>query len=201
MDEVISRQSSARPHAPAICAWDGSLTYQELDERSTALAQKLILHGVELECLVPLLFEKSKWTPVAMLGVLKSGAAFVLLELNWPLSRLRSAIQQLGSPLILSSKANAELSSRLIPTVQIVDEETPRQDVTLNGTFGTQKARASSTAAFALFTSGSAGVPKCIVTTHSQFASNLFYQSQILGFTQDSRVFDFASYVLSLIHI
>ncbi|KAK1913072.1 hypothetical protein P3342_005008 [Pyrenophora teres f. teres] len=55
----------ARPNAPAIFAWDGELTYGELDALSTKLAGHLTQLGVKPEDVVPLCFEKSMWTLVA----------------------------------------------------------------------------------------------------------------------------------------
>ncbi|KAH5617363.1 hypothetical protein HBI23_258200, partial [Parastagonospora nodorum] len=71
--DLFVEQARARPSAPALCAWDGEMTYRELDEQSTRLAGHLIRLGVAVEDMVPLCFEKSMWTVVAMLAVLKAG--------------------------------------------------------------------------------------------------------------------------------
>ncbi|PVI01698.1 acetyl-CoA synthetase-like protein, partial [Periconia macrospinosa] len=63
--ELFEEQANARPEAPAICAWDGEMTYGELDELSSRLAGHLVELGVQPEEVVPLCFEKSKWTVVA----------------------------------------------------------------------------------------------------------------------------------------
>ncbi|KAG9375538.1 hypothetical protein A1F94_013888 [Pyrenophora tritici-repentis] len=73
--ELFVEQARARPDAAAICAWDGEMKYGELDELSSRLAGYLVGLGVGPEAIVPLCFEKSMWTVVAMLAVLKAGGA------------------------------------------------------------------------------------------------------------------------------
>ncbi len=70
--DLIELQSKQHPHNKAVCAWDGSFTYEELDRLATALAIKLVAVGVSLGSCVPLLFEKSKWHIVSLLAVRNS---------------------------------------------------------------------------------------------------------------------------------
>ncbi|KAJ5642799.1 acetyl-CoA synthetase-like protein [Penicillium lividum] len=86
---LVEERCRAQPDAPAVCAWDGDLTYGELDALLSVLAAHLAERGVGPEIFVPLCFEKSRWTTVAMLGVMKAGGAFVLLDLSYPPVRLR----------------------------------------------------------------------------------------------------------------
>ena len=67
--ELIELQATLHAGNEAICAWDGSLTYEELDRRAVCLAKNLVQRGVTLRSWVPLLFEKSKWHIVSMLAV------------------------------------------------------------------------------------------------------------------------------------
>lgn len=91
---LVEEQARMQPGATAVSAWDGELTYAELDGHSSRLAQHLATLGVGAEVIVPLCFEKSRWTVVAMVAVLKAGGAFVLLDPSQPKSRLRSIVQQ-----------------------------------------------------------------------------------------------------------
>ena len=68
--EIIFGQAMQRPDAFAVNAWDGNLTYADLDKLATTLARQLRRVGVERDTIVPVLFHKSKWTVVAMLAVL-----------------------------------------------------------------------------------------------------------------------------------
>src|SRR5690242_1874055 len=107
--DLFAEQAQARPDAPAICAWDGELTYGELDALSTKLAGRLIQLGVQPEDVVPLCFEKSMWTVVAMLAVLKAGGAFVPLDPDHPRSRHEEILKQTKAGLVLTSMHHASL--------------------------------------------------------------------------------------------
>ncbi|KAH0592368.1 Nonribosomal Peptide Synthetase [Metarhizium humberi] len=193
--DLIRERSLAQPHEPAICAWDGELSYKELDDLSTRLAGHLHQVGVQPGALVPLCFEKSLYTSVAMLAVVKMGAAFVLLDPSLPEQRLQSMTQQVGSNLILSSASNRHLCARLCKTVvQVSADFIP----TTTSSIPRPKTEPHSTAMFAVFTSGSTGTPKGIVLTHTNFTTALMHQAEALGFKETSRVFDFASYAFDL---
>ena len=65
----IESQSKRHPLNEAVCAWDGTLTYEELSQRANALASCLVEAGLQVGDYVPLLFEKSKWYIVSILAV------------------------------------------------------------------------------------------------------------------------------------
>lgn len=70
VQDLIELQSKRRPRNEAVCAWDGSFTYEELDRRATVLAKKLVVLGVSVGSYVPLMFEKSKWHVDSLLAVI-----------------------------------------------------------------------------------------------------------------------------------
>ena len=196
MHHIFQDQALSQPCALAVDAWDGQLTYAELNQLSERLASHLINLGVKSDVVVPLCFEKSMWVPVAMMGVLKAGGAFSLLEPSFPEQRLQTIVEELNVSLILSSSSNMSLSLRLVDTVIQVDldsissfSDDPKWE---------SNSQLSSTAMFVVFTSGSTGKPKGAVLTHTNYASALTYQLPRLGFTKESRVFDFASYAFDV---
>ncbi|KAI1521240.1 EntF Non-ribosomal peptide synthetase module, partial [Pyrenophora tritici-repentis] len=107
--ELFADQAKEQPQAPAICAWDGEMTYGELDELSSRLARHLVKVGVEVEDVVPLCFEKSMWTVVAMLAVLKAGGAFAPLDPDYPASRHDEVFRQTKARVVLASDQHATL--------------------------------------------------------------------------------------------
>lgn len=144
--------------AEAICSRDGSLTYEELDAHAACLARRLVHDGIRVESLVPLCFEKSMWAVVAMIAVLKAGAAFVPLPCS-PAGRIETIIAQINPSVILTSSLQAakfEGRSQIViivgPTSRLPEGDCPAEIVDV----GVR----SSNLAYVLFTSGSTGVPK-----------------------------------------
>ncbi|KAH7125842.1 hypothetical protein EDB81DRAFT_910495 [Dactylonectria macrodidyma] len=190
--DIIRDVALAQPNAPAVDAWDGSLTYGELDNLATRLAGHLIGLGIGPGVLVPLCFEKSVWTTVAILGVLKAGGAFLHLIHTLPEQRLQSIAHQTKASVILCSASNMALSSQLASQALVID----------TGFFAKLDGRSSKTlpsvdpsvTMYIVFTSGSTGTPKGVVISHRNLASALHHQRQRLGFTSQSRVFDFSAY-------
>ncbi|KAI3055098.1 hypothetical protein CBS147353_11361 [Aspergillus niger] len=194
--EIFEERAQEQPHSMAICAWDGQLLYGELNQLATRLAHQLIKLGIGSDMLIPLCFEKSMWTTVAILAVLKSGAGFVLLDASLPEQRLQTIVRQLKAKLILSSVSNQFLSARLAPQVVSISRQSlTKLDINTDGLL----APVDPCSVMCLsFSSGSTGTPKGAMITHSNFASALCHQAQHLGFTRDSRTYDFSSYAFDV---
>lgn len=134
------------------------------------------------------------WTTVALLGVLKTGGAFVLLDPSLPKDRLQIFVRQVKANLILSSISTQMLSSCLAEKVVIVNS-----DLFAGLGFRNQenrnvrKANPSSTA-YLIFTSSSTGIPKGVVITHRNVTSAVSEHAKHLNYTADTRIYDFTSY-------
>ena len=132
------------------------------------------------------------WTTVAMLGVMKTGASFVLLDSSLPEDRLQVIYRQAKASVVLSQQSNEALNLRLVPQVVTLGSH-------IAGALYDQldpklcSPKPWSTMYIA-FTSGSTGTPKGAIVTHRNLASALHYQQGSLKLTTESRVYDFCSY-------
>ena len=124
--DLIHDIAEKQPEAPAVCAWDGNLIYSELDRMADALAHRLIAAGVTPKSNVPLLFSKSKLTPVAMLGVIKAGCAAIALDATQPDARLRAIVEQAMPAILVCSPTHNDRSKRLTdaPILELKGDET-----------------------------------------------------------------------------
>jgi non-ribosomal peptide synthetase component F len=122
--DLIGNMIRRQPQEPAICAWDGDLTYAQLDDFSSRLASHLVTLGAAPGTTIPLCFEKSMWHPVAALGAMKTGAACVAMDMTQPESRLRSIIRQLDPRFLLSSVNNEALARRLCDADVVILDQT-----------------------------------------------------------------------------
>ena len=121
---LISATAQNYGDQPAICAWNGNLTYFELDQLSNRLASQLVVSGVGPGTVIPLCFEKSMWHPVAALGVMKSGAACLSMDSTQPESRLQSIVRQVNPRVVLASAKTAGLARHLSDAeVVIIDQD------------------------------------------------------------------------------
>lgn len=159
--DVVKDRVLAEPDAPAVCAWDGEMTYLELDECSSKLAFHLAEIGVGPEKVVPLCFERSIWTVVAMLSVFKAGGAFILLDPGLPDNRIQIICQKVEAA---SSISSVICESRLAPFTQqntVLCKQTVESLDTKSRVVPSQASRVTpQNAAYIIFTSGSTGEPK-----------------------------------------
>ncbi|GLB04474.1 nonribosomal peptide synthase [Aspergillus tubingensis] len=190
--EICEERARGQVDALAISAWDGELHYGELIQLATKLAKWLILSGIRPGMIVPLCFEKSLWTAVAMLGVLKAGAAFVMLDTSLPKQRLHAIVESVNANMILSSVSSNTLAASLAETVIAIDSTFFSA---LNNLEGQDPPPVDpSSLMYLAFTSGTTGTPKGLVITHTNYASSLNHQLPLLGFTEETRLYDFSSY-------
>lgn len=192
----IERNARDSPGSPAVCSWDGNLTFGELDRLSFQLAHHLIGLGVGPEVLVPVCFEKSMWTIVAMLAILKAGGAFVPLDPSHPRERLKGIVGRVKADLVVTSPMYAGLFEGIVKYVAIVSpamlESLTRLDSPLD--VNVQPGNA----AFVLFTSGSTGQPKGILQEHGFVCSSSLAHIKALRVSSQSRVLQFAAYTFDV---
>lgn len=189
--ELFRQQCLRQPHAPAVCSWDGNYTFAELDELSSALASSLESLGVGPDVFIPLCFEKTKWITVAMLGVMKSGGAFVLLDPSHPMARLKEICVEINAPLVVASNLHSDMANQLSDNVMIIGKdactwtENPKESTTVVN---------PQNALYVIFTSGSSGKAKGVIIEHASFCSSAKAHSKASFLSNESRVLQFSSY-------
>ncbi|KAH8658518.1 hypothetical protein BX600DRAFT_384590, partial [Xylariales sp. PMI_506] len=188
---LIENRTQQQPDSQAICSWDGDLTYAELDTLSSRLAKYLQVQGVGPEILVPIYSEKSLWTIVSLLAVLKAGGGFVLLDVSQPLDRLKLITDQAGANFALSSIKTHSDCQGLVERVFVVSAESISQ---LENSPASPSVVGFENVAYAIFTSGSSGVPKGVLIEHRQLSTSSTRHGDMMGFEKKPRVFQFASY-------
>jgi non-ribosomal peptide synthetase component F len=191
---AIEEFAQKQPSSPAVCAWDGTLTYLELEKSSRNLASRLIDRGVTPGTIVPICFEKSMITPIIMLAVLKAGGAFLLLDASLPEQRLRQILSQAEANFVICSFANREVIFNITGDAMVVTKDALTQINSLEGEPRSCRPTNFNSPAYVIFTSGSTGVPKGVSISHKNVASAFLRDEKLFGCDKDSRIYDFASY-------
>jgi amino acid adenylation domain-containing protein len=199
LHEAFTAQALARPKDIAISSWDGELTYAELEDLSNRLGYYLTTSkGIKPEVVVPLCFDKSIWSVVSMLAVLKAGGACVNLDVSHPLSRMQNIIQEVGAHIMLAGPTHHTKFNACIDTIIVIDKAFVYSLATYTGPISS--AVKSNNLSFVVFTSGSSGKPKGIMLEHKTVHFSCRGYKEVLDVNPDSRLFQFSAYAFD-VHI
>ncbi|KAF2226215.1 hypothetical protein BDZ85DRAFT_317296 [Elsinoe ampelina] len=194
--EVISQKLLTQPDRNAIEAWDRSFTHAELELASTQLAREIRARNLAPgNQILPVLMDKSAWVAVAMLAVLKAGAAFILFDTAHPEAWIQQVTRDVQATTVLTSASCADRLT-CIPDRIIVETSAPcGSDATVDEALPHVH---SGSSAFISYTSGTTGQPKLIPHTHSAYLSGLAARLPHLRRDRDSRVIQFASFAFDV---
>ena len=171
-----------------------ALTYAELDRRSDAIAAALAARGVKRGEFVGLWFTRSLDLHVAMIGIAKSGAAFIPFDADAPADRISLSLADCGARFLVSHAALAVHTAN-VNGATVLDFHallaTPAHEI--------KPERATpDDPAYAIYTSGSTGKPKGIVITHRNIAHYLRSGNAAIGMMESDVVFQGASVAFDL---
>jgi amino acid adenylation domain-containing protein/thioester reductase-like protein len=181
--DLVEAQALRDPHAVAVECAGRVLEYEHVSTMASALAHDLHDHGVGPGDLVPLVAHNGPGLPVAMLAVLKTGAAFVPLDAKWPQARLGGMIRAC-SPKVVLSIAGPGAEQEFEPIGDIAAADAPATlAVDLDRLAGPTADRFGPPArpadiAYGFYTSGSTGVPKCALNTHRGLLNRFLHMTR-----------------------
>ena len=179
--QLVEAQVARTPEAPAVVCGDAVLTYAELNARANQVAAALRARGVGPGAYVPLLMPGGIEVAIGMLAVMKAGAAFVPLDLDWPVERIRGALSQLPPGVALVGP-NLPFSAVLLQRPVLIVNPAAGGDVAAPDFEPTPEIAASAEVPiYAIFTSGSTGIPKAAVVPHRGITNRLLWMNEFFG--------------------
>ena len=189
LPDLLALQAQQSPAATAVIFEDKSLTYQELHQRANQLAHHLQSQGVTAEQLVAIYFERSLSMVVAILAVIKAGAAYVPLDPDYPPARLEWMLEDADVAAVLTDKmlnlpplAERSRSQRSQPEIIDIADGAQQPATEL------QCGLTSDNSAYVIYTSGSTGQPKGVIITHRGLVNRLCWMQQAYGRTAQDRI-------------
>lgn len=168
---LFEEQVARSPHNAAVqFEEDPPLTYAELNARANRLARKLVAYEIKGR-VVPVCIDRSVTLIIALLAVLKSGAAYTVLDPEGPVERNHNIIRTCGADLVLTTDAYASRYPEAVVLESDVgtDDSIPSSNLNLDIKTGDR--------CYVVFTSGSTGAPKGAVLTHGAATNGMAYFS------------------------
>ncbi|MCA1006192.1 non-ribosomal peptide synthase/polyketide synthase [Rhodococcus hoagii] len=167
---ILGRHVTTNPAAPALSCGATTLTYRDLDERSSVLARELIARGLGPESVVALSFPRSWEMVLCVWAVAKTGAAFVPVDPTYPGDRIEHMVTDSAAVLGIAAADAIDSLPGAVSWWSLGDLERAAADaghpVTPVGDADRTRTLLLDHAAYVIYTSGSTGKPKGVVVTH-----------------------------------
>jgi len=175
--DLFEAQAAQAPDATGVEFGADSLSYRELNDRANQLARYLSHLGAGAETRIALCVERTVDMVVAMLGILKTGAAYVPLDPNYPAERLNYIFQDSGSQILLTQRALGSQFTSFSGKVVLLDAEWG--DIDCNRPQNTERTVQPENLAYIIYTSGSTGKPKGVAITQGNVAMFIRWAQEI----------------------
>jgi len=155
----MERMAKERPDHTALIACDGHFTYKEFDENANRIANALIARGIKKGDRVVLLLPRTSGVLFSIFGTLKTGAAYIPCDPNYPVERVRHIVEDSNAALIITTTDRLD-RFREKPAVDVnellKETNTVKPDVEIS----------QDDLAYLIYTSGSTGKPKGVMLKH-----------------------------------
>ncbi|MFI0423549.1 amino acid adenylation domain-containing protein [Spongiactinospora sp. 9N601] len=178
---LFERQAAATPEAVAVLAEDAELSYAELDRRAELLAHRLAAYGAGPGRYVGVALPRRSDLVVALLAVLKTGAAFLPIDANYPAERICYVVEDAAPALMLTTASLLPaLPPLTVPTLLVEDQAA-------EAAAGLPAVHSAEHPAYVIYTSGSTGRPKGVVVPNRALTNFLAAMSDRLRLTPRDR--------------
>ncbi len=183
---LIESQSRRTPDATALVFEDETISYRRLDRRANRLANHLVSQGVSVGSRVGVCMERSVEMVVALLSVLKAGAAYVPLDPDYPAERLGFMLSDAQVPVLLTQ---SHLLAKLPPhTARVFCLDADRATISQASPERPEANVRPDDLAYVIYTSGSTGQPKGAMNTHRGICNRLLWMQDVYRLTAEDRV-------------
>lgn len=192
LHELAFRHRDSRP---ALCAWDGELSYTQMNDASLGIAQHLISSGIKSGIITLFCMEKSQLAVITLLSILRVGAVCVPIDPNTPAGRTREMIEDVGAEFVVVSPGQCGQMEDMGPPITVVSEK--NEEIALDTSVQLPQVQPEDLA-FILFTSGSTGRAKAMCIEHRNLTTALLSWLNTLNIHSTTRSLQFASYSFDL---
>jgi amino acid adenylation domain-containing protein/non-ribosomal peptide synthase protein (TIGR01720 family) len=184
--DLFEEQVAKNPESSAIVFEGRTLTYKELNNKANQLAHYLVVNNeIESEDLVGILLERGIWQIIAILGVLKSGGAYVPIDPDLPVERKEFMIEDTGIKTLITESSfvnDIDFYDEAVVAIDIELDEEVLVDFDRN-----QSKTLPNNAAYVIYTSGSTGQPKGTIIEHKALCNLCSWHTKAYQLNSTSR--------------
>ncbi|WP_367387265.1 amino acid adenylation domain-containing protein [Bacillus vallismortis] len=193
IQQLFMEQAYRTPEQTAVVCGHEMLTYRELNERSNQIARLLLQKGVQPETIVGIMADRSPEMIAGMIGILKSGAAYLPIDPDYPEERLKYLVKDSGTKLLLTEEHLIEkipfTDTMGISVIALDDDRLAKAEKT-NVTVRNKP----SDLAYVIYTSGSTGQPKGVLVEHKSLMNLCHWYVNFHEIHESDRITNYLKY-------
>jgi amino acid adenylation domain-containing protein/non-ribosomal peptide synthase protein (TIGR01720 family) len=194
LPQLFENKVKETPDKVAILFNGKSFTFKEIDEKSSKLATYLITrYNIENDQLIPLIADRSEWMIIAILGILKSGAAYVPIDPNYPIERINYILQDASAKVVITDKERT--LSNICPSICL---ETDWKEIVEAPALELDDRVSPSNLAYVIYTSGSTGRPKGVLIEHHGVVNRIEWMWKHYNFSTKDIIFQKTTYTFDV---
>ncbi|MFH6945822.1 non-ribosomal peptide synthase/polyketide synthase [Flavobacterium sp. FlaQc-49] len=190
---LFEEQVKNTPDAIAVVYEGAKLSYKELNEKSNQLGSYLREQGVEPDTLVGICVERGLEMLVGILGILKSGGAYVPIDPDYPQDRIAYMVDDAGMKVVLSSAASHKVLEEY-SAINVVLLDTDWEKISNYSTENLSVVVAPNHLAYVIYTSGSTGRPKGVMNEHGGIVNRLLWTQSHYQLTAEDTILQKTSF-------
>ncbi|MGB0524987.1 MAG: amino acid adenylation domain-containing protein, partial [Flammeovirgaceae bacterium] len=176
--DFVEEQVAQSPQRQAIVLEDAAMTYEELATRSNQLAHYLTSQGVGKQARVAICLSPSADTIVAILGIMKAGAAYIPIDVNYPQQRIQFILADTAANAFIGNTDSIQLVANT-PALLVVDIAKAQDRIRQQPSTSIINCVATDPA-YIIYTSGSTGKPKGVLVEHQSLAMRIHTEAELL---------------------
>ena len=188
LHQLFEEQVALTPQATAVVFEDRQLSYAELNTRANKLAHYLVKHGVRPETLVGISMERSLEMVVGLLGILKSGAAYVPLDPTYPEERLAYMFDNARRECAAHSGRSWRHALNDTARARIISLDADWSEIEAENDTNPNVPVSEDNLAYVIYTSGSTGRPKGAMNTHRAISNRILWMQKQYQLTPTDKV-------------
>ena len=189
--QLFAEQVARAPDAVAAVFENQQLTYRQLNSRANQLARYLQQSGAKPEVLIGIYVERSLEAIVAILGIIKAGAAYLPLDPNYPQERLKFMLEDAGVSILVTQQQLAK--NLTAPEYSVVCVDSDREIIARQSPANLTLDILPENLAYVIYTSGSTGKAKGVLIEHRGLYNLALAQIAAFNLNSNHRVLQFAS--------
>jgi len=191
--ELFVSQVQRTPNAIAMVHEGHSITYAELNAKANLLARYLGTKGIGRNQLVGICAGRRMEMVIGLLGILKSGAAYVPLDASYPSERLEHMLEDASPQVVLTHREVRAALPHTRAEVIVLDEQWPQIALQLPNDIAPSYSSPEHDLVYVIYTSGSTGRPKGTAMSHRSMVNLIEWHRGHLPLTESARVLQFAA--------